>query len=92
VSWRLPGTGIGWPPAAGTAWGFQSRWRTVRGVAIHARCSLAPPTPLILVHGLAVSHRYLMPLAARLAGHQPVYVSTCSASGSAATRPGPGCH
>jgi pimeloyl-ACP methyl ester carboxylesterase len=27
-----------------------------------------------LVHGLAVSHRYLMPLAARLAGHHPVHV------------------
>lgn len=26
------------------------------------------------MHGLAVSHRYLMPLAARLAGHHPVHV------------------
>ena len=60
-----------------TAWGFQSRWRTVRGVATHARCSLASPSgalPLVLVHGLAVSHRYLMPLAAELAGHHPVHV------------------
>jgi pimeloyl-ACP methyl ester carboxylesterase len=60
-----------------TAWGFQSHWRTVRGVATHARCSLASPSgalPLVLVHGLAVSHRYLMPLAAELAGHHPVHV------------------
>ena len=60
-----------------TAWGFQSRWRTVRGVATHARCSLASPSgalPLVLVHGLAVSHRYLIPLAAELAGHHPVQV------------------
>jgi pimeloyl-ACP methyl ester carboxylesterase len=48
------------------AWGFQSRWRTVRGVDTHDRASLASPNatlPLVLVHGLAVSHRYLMPLA-----------------------------
>jgi pimeloyl-ACP methyl ester carboxylesterase len=60
-----------------TAWGFQSRWRTVRGVKTHDRASLASPNatpPLVLVHGLAVSHRYLMPLAAKLAGHHPVHV------------------
>jgi pimeloyl-ACP methyl ester carboxylesterase len=59
------------------AWGFQSHWRTVRGVDTHDRASLASPNatlPLVLVHGLAVSHRYLMPLAARLAGHHPVHV------------------
>ena len=41
-----------------TAWGFQSRWRTVRGVAIHDRASLDSPDatpPLVLVHGVAVS-------------------------------------
>ena len=60
-----------------TAWGFQSRWRTVRAIATHDRCSLARPnhtTPVVLLHGLAVSHRYLMPLAARLTGHHPVHV------------------
>ena len=60
-----------------TASGFQSRWRTVRGVAIHDRCSLGPrkdTAPVVLLHGLAVSHRYLMPLAAELAGHHPVHV------------------
>jgi pimeloyl-ACP methyl ester carboxylesterase len=38
---------------------------------------LASPSgalPLVLLHGLAVSHRYLMPLAAELAGHHPVHV------------------
>jgi pimeloyl-ACP methyl ester carboxylesterase len=46
-------------------------------VATHDRASVASPDdtmPLVLVHGLAVSHRYLMPLAARLAGHHPVHV------------------
>jgi pimeloyl-ACP methyl ester carboxylesterase len=59
-----------------TAWGFQSRWRTVRGVPTHDRCSLdSPRTPrLVLLHGLAVSHRYLMPVAARLSSHHPVDV------------------
>ena len=62
--------------APATAWGFQSRWRTVRAIAIHDRCSLDPPddtTPVVLLHGLAVSHRYLMPLAAELARHHPVH-------------------
>jgi pimeloyl-ACP methyl ester carboxylesterase len=57
--------------------GFQSCWRRVQGVEIHDRASLAvpdSPLPVVLVHGLAVSHRYLMPLAAKLAGHHPVHV------------------
>jgi pimeloyl-ACP methyl ester carboxylesterase len=46
-------------------------------VATHDRRSLADhdgALPMVLVHGLAVSHRYLMPLAAGLAGHHPVHV------------------
>jgi pimeloyl-ACP methyl ester carboxylesterase len=46
-------------------------------VAIHDRASLAVPAsalPVVMIHGLAVSHRYLMPLAAKLAGHHPVHV------------------
>jgi pimeloyl-ACP methyl ester carboxylesterase len=59
------------------AWGFDSRWRTVRGVAIHDRASIdgsSHAPRLVLLHGLAVSHRYLMPVAARLAEHHPVHV------------------
>jgi pimeloyl-ACP methyl ester carboxylesterase len=33
-----------------------------------------PAMPLVLVHGVAVSHRYLMPLAAELSPHHPVHV------------------
>ncbi|WP_433303235.1 alpha/beta fold hydrolase [Actinoplanes sp. CA-030573] len=33
-----------------------------------------PGTPVVLLHGLAVSHRYLMPTARRLAAHRPVFV------------------
>ena len=57
--------------------GFQSHWRTVQGVRLHDRVS-GPgrdgTIPVVMVHGLAVSHRYLMPLAARLAGHHRVHV------------------
>jgi pimeloyl-ACP methyl ester carboxylesterase len=73
-----PLTGIGFATSAPrAAWGFHSRWRTVQGVATHDRRSLAAhdgAPPMILLHGLAVSHRYLMPLAAGLAGHHPVHV------------------
>jgi pimeloyl-ACP methyl ester carboxylesterase len=63
--------------APAPAYGFQSCWRTVRAVPTHDRRSLARPdhaTPVVLLHGLAVSHRYLMPLAVGLAGHHPVHV------------------
>jgi pimeloyl-ACP methyl ester carboxylesterase len=57
--------------------GFESVWTAVRGVRLHDRRSL-PVTggavPVVLVHGLAVSHRYLMPLAAELATAYPVRV------------------
>lgn len=54
---------------------FESRWATVRGLRLHYRATKEDPpgeTPVVLVHGLAVSHRYLMPLAAQLASRYPV--------------------
>jgi pimeloyl-ACP methyl ester carboxylesterase len=62
--------------APATAFGFRSRWTRAAGVALHDRRPVAPAggMPVVLVHGLAVSHRYLMPLAARLAAHHPVHV------------------
>lgn len=55
---------------------FESHWTSVRGVRLHSRQSRAPVSPgalpVVLVHGLAVSHRYLMPLAARLSSSYPV--------------------
>ncbi|GAA1680023.1 alpha/beta hydrolase [Glycomyces endophyticus] len=54
---------------------FESRWTTVDGVRLHCRATREDPagrTPVLLVHGLTVSHRYLMPLAARLAERHPV--------------------
>ena len=63
--------------APADAFGFRSGWRTVLGVGIHDRAFTAGPRPgppLVLVHGLAVSHRYLMPVAAELAAYSPVHV------------------
>jgi pimeloyl-ACP methyl ester carboxylesterase len=63
--------------APATTYGFASTWTVVDGVKVHARVSESPPEhawPIVLVHGLAVSHRYLMPTAALLARRHPVGV------------------
>jgi pimeloyl-ACP methyl ester carboxylesterase len=57
--------------------GFHSSWTMVDGVRVHARVAATSqrrPPPVVLVHGLAVSHRYLMPTAQLLAAHHDVYV------------------
>jgi pimeloyl-ACP methyl ester carboxylesterase len=49
----------------------------VRGLRVHHRYSVATQgggTPVVCVHGLAVSHRYLVPLARHLARTRPVYL------------------
>lgn len=53
-------------------WARVGKWR----VFSRYRDDLAPPgaTPLLLVHGLIVSGRYLVPLAERMAASRPVYV------------------
>ena len=63
--------------APAPALGWVSRWTEVAGVATHdrSRRDPAPATlPVVLVHGLAVSHRYLMPTAHALADRHPVVV------------------
>ena len=53
--------------------GFRSGWTPVGGLRLHARTrDDAAGVRVVLVHGLAVSHRYLMPTAARLARRHPV--------------------
>ena len=67
---------------AGTSVGGQnnlleSRWAEVCGRRLHYRASLKSVNeglqPVILVHGLGVSSRYMMPTAARLAPLRKVY-------------------
>jgi pimeloyl-ACP methyl ester carboxylesterase len=52
------------------AHGFSSTTATVRGLRLHIRrrAEPAPAATWVLLHGLAVSHRYLMPTAAALPG------------------------
>ncbi|GAA4606173.1 pimeloyl-ACP methyl ester carboxylesterase [Actinoplanes octamycinicus] len=54
---------------------FHSRTTTVRGLPTHDLHAAGPGgLPIVLVHGLAVSHRYLMPTARALATRHPVLV------------------
>lgn len=50
----------------------------MNGISVHAKVSVAPQpsgrVPIVLVHGLGLSHRYMMPTAKRLASDFPVYV------------------
>jgi pimeloyl-ACP methyl ester carboxylesterase len=61
-------------PAPAGQW--TSRWTGVAGVRVHERCRDRPAggLPVVLVHGLAVSHRYLMPTADALSARHPVVV------------------
>lgn len=59
--------------APAPARGFVSGWTPVGGLRLHVRSRAAAGRPWVLLHGLAVSHRYLMPTAAALTGG-PVHV------------------
>ena len=52
---------------------LESRWDEAAGLRYHARVGGEGP-PVVLVHGLGVSGRYLLPTAGRLAQHCTVYV------------------
>jgi 2-hydroxy-6-oxonona-2,4-dienedioate hydrolase len=57
---------------------FKSMWTQAGGLPIHAKVSRDPirtgAKALVLVHGLGLSHRYMMPVAAELARDHKVYV------------------
>lgn len=76
--------------------GFRSHAEEVLGIRTHYRAATAAPgTPVVLLHGLAVSHRYLMPTAHALAAHHPVYVPDLPGFGLTGKPPavyGPGRH
>ncbi|GGQ75405.1 alpha/beta fold hydrolase [Couchioplanes azureus] len=69
--------------------GWVSRWSTVAGVRTHERCRAAPvpALPVVMLHGLAVSHRYLMPTADALADRHPVLVPDLPGFGFSAKPP-----
>ncbi|WDZ87718.1 alpha/beta fold hydrolase [Micromonospora cathayae] len=75
-------------PAAG----LTSEWRLVDGIRTHCRRSAAAVDgrlPVLLLHGLAVSHRYLTPLAVALADTHPVYVPDLPGFGLSGPPPQP---
>ncbi|WP_250035611.1 alpha/beta fold hydrolase [Paractinoplanes maris] len=54
---------------------FRHGWTRAAGLDLHDRaCEDVPGLPVVMLHGLAVSHRYLMPTAHVLAGRHPVVV------------------
>jgi 2-hydroxy-6-oxonona-2,4-dienedioate hydrolase len=67
---------------------LESRWTEVRGLSMHARVAadLAAPDPpeVVLVHGVGVSSRYMIPTAERLAPFCRVYVPDLPGFGKSA--------
>lgn len=64
-----------------------SHWITVNGLRMHARRSNGPSAsqlPLILVHGLTVSSRYMVPVAKCLAPYHHVYAPDLPGFGKSA--------
>ncbi|MDP9485106.1 MAG: alpha/beta hydrolase [Actinomycetota bacterium] len=65
---------------------MESRWITVDGLAVHARVSVDPAPvgslPVVLVHGIGVASRFMVPIAERLAPHHPVYAPDLPGFGS----------
>lgn len=56
---------------------LESKWTIVNGLSIHARVSVAPvpveDSAIVMVHGLVVSSRYMVPTALWLAPYYHVY-------------------
>lgn len=79
-------------PLGGPTGRLVSTWAPVRGLRLHALVSVKElrtdaPT-VILVHGVAVSSRYLVPFAERLAPHARVYVPDLPGYGHSDRPPG----
>jgi pimeloyl-ACP methyl ester carboxylesterase len=68
---------------------LDSRFVEVEGLTVHCRESrvsrFPAATPLVLVHGLGVSSRYMLPLAGRLAGDRRVVAPDIPGFGRSAT-------
>lgn len=58
-----------------------STWSTVNGLRTHVRVADTPGPPLVLIHGVGVSGRYLEPLAEHLAPTHRVYIPDLPGSG-----------
>jgi 2-hydroxy-6-oxonona-2,4-dienedioate hydrolase len=74
--------------AAAGGW-FRSDWTMVAGVRMHARSATGPSgaRPAVLLPGIGLSYRYMMPLAAALTVWAPVHVID-QPGGGLSDRPG----
>jgi pimeloyl-ACP methyl ester carboxylesterase len=72
---------------------LESRWINVGDQLIHYRASTNPSnrnlSPIILIHGLGVSSRYMMPTAERLAPHRTIYAPDLPGFGRSRKPPRP---
>ena len=72
---------------------LESRWINVGDQLFHYKASVNPTNrnrpPIILVHGLGVSSRYMMPTAARLAPHRTIYAPDLPGFGRSSKPPRP---
>jgi pimeloyl-ACP methyl ester carboxylesterase len=72
---------------------LESRWVNVGDQLFHYRASVSPSnrhlSPVILVHGLGVSSRYMMPTAERLAPHRTIYAPDLPGFGRSRKPPRP---
>ncbi len=67
---------------------LESQWTIVDGLRMHARVSVDPvpetPLPVVLVHGLGVSSRYMVPAAEHLAPYYRAYAPDLPGFGKSA--------
>ena len=66
---------------------LRSRWTRVEGLQVHARVSADPAPgspPVVLVHGIGVATRFMVPIAELLAPHHPVYAPDLPGFGASA--------
>jgi pimeloyl-ACP methyl ester carboxylesterase len=72
---------------------IESRWINVGGHVIHYRASVNPSnknlSPIILVHGLGVSSRYMVPTAVMLAPHRTIFAPDLPGFGRSKKPPRP---
>jgi pimeloyl-ACP methyl ester carboxylesterase len=70
-----------------------SRWTTIGSLSVHSRAWISPQLigqpPIVLVHGLGVSSRYMVPTAERLSADYRVYAPDLPGFGRSPSPPRP---
>jgi 2-hydroxy-6-oxonona-2,4-dienedioate hydrolase len=88
----LQSKSVGEPGPIGKNKKLETVWTRVGGLQIHARVSGGPEPArhpaVVLVHGLVVSSRYMIPTAERLAPHYQVFMPDLPGFGRSERPPG----